>query len=307
MSIRQNSGRWRLGLALALLTTCLWGILPLALAIALQALDSVTVTGFRFSVTFVLLGSVLTVRGALPPRKQCTVGVTTLLAIATIALGINYLLFLAGLDLTSAGNAEVLIQLAPLLLALGSLVLFKERYNSLQWMGLALLVAGMALFMQDKLQVSERDLNRYIVGSSLVVLAAAAWAVYALAQKQLLQTLSSSQVLWVIYAGCTVLFLPFSTLSHLLTQTPLQWAALWFCSFNTLLAYGAFAESLKHWEASRISAVIALTPILTLVFVDIAARLWPQQVAAEQLTLLGWGGALVVVAGSWLVALGRSG
>ena len=37
-----------------------------------------------------------------------------------------------------------------------------------------------------------------------------------------------------------------------------------YCALNTLVAYGAFAEALAHWEASRVSTILATTPLLSL-------------------------------------------
>jgi len=55
MSLHQSSGQWRLGLALSLLTVLLWGILPIALTVTLEAVDVYTVIWFRFLVSFLLL------------------------------------------------------------------------------------------------------------------------------------------------------------------------------------------------------------------------------------------------------------
>ena len=44
MSRHQPSGRWQLGLALALVTTACWATLPLALKLTLNALDPITLT-----------------------------------------------------------------------------------------------------------------------------------------------------------------------------------------------------------------------------------------------------------------------
>lgn len=66
MPLHQSSGRWRLGLALSLLTVLLWGILPIALVVALQKLDVYTVTWFRLLVSFVLLAVYLAARQQLP-------------------------------------------------------------------------------------------------------------------------------------------------------------------------------------------------------------------------------------------------
>ncbi|BDI19541.1 hypothetical protein ANSO36C_53430 [Nostoc cf. commune SO-36] len=135
MSLHQSSGRWRLGLALSLLTVLLWGILPIALAITLQVLDVYTVIWFRLLVSFLLLAVYVGIRGKLPKLEQLRSASWKLLAIATLFLGINYFLFMQGLALTSPANAEVLIQLSTLLLGFGGLVIFKERLSavSMDW------------------------------------------------------------------------------------------------------------------------------------------------------------------------------
>jgi drug/metabolite transporter (DMT)-like permease len=81
---------------------------------------------------------------------------------------------------------------------------------------------------------------------------------------------------------------------------------LLFCGLNTLMAYGAFAEALDHWEASRVSAVIALTPLVTLISVWAVSLLTPTLIAPEHLTLLGLLGAILVVAGSVAIAIGKN-
>jgi drug/metabolite transporter (DMT)-like permease len=81
---------------------------------------------------------------------------------------------------------------------------------------------------------------------------------------------------------------------------------LLFCGLNTLMAYGAFAEALEHWEASRVSAVLALTPLVTLVAVWAVSLLAPTLIAPERLTALSVLGAILVVAGSVAVAIGKN-
>jgi drug/metabolite transporter (DMT)-like permease len=306
MSLHQTSGRWRLGLALSLVTTFLWGILPIALSVALQALDVYTVTWFRFVLAFGLLGIYLAARKQLPEPEKLRSASLGLLAIATIFLGLNYLLFLQGMVQTSPTNAQVLIQLAPVLMGLGALAVFKERYTLHQWVGLGVLSLGLALFFHEQLKMVIAAPATYLLGNGLLVIASATWAIYALAQKQLLQKLPSSTIMLVIYGGCAILFSPLATPQPLLILTPLQWGMLLFCGLNTLIAYGAFAEALEHWEASRVSAVLALTPIVTLISVWAVSLLVPTLIAPEHLTILGVLGAVLVVAGSSAIALGKN-
>ena len=305
MSIHATSGRWRLGLGLALLTAFLWGILPLALAIILQGLDVYTVTWYRFFIAFVLLGGYLTIRKQLPNPETIRLIPWGLLGIAAIFLAGNYILFVQGLALTSPTNAEVLIQTSPVLMGLGALVIFKEHYTSLQWLGLGVLTLGFSLFFNEQLKVLVTASNQYLWGSFLLGVGAICWAIYALAQKQLLQSLSSSQVMAFIYGSCTILYLPVATPTAVFSLTPFQVLILLFCGLNTLIAYGCFAESLEHWEASRVSAVLALAPIITLISVDSIAVLFPHLIEPENLTILAVIGAIIVVAGSMMIALGK--
>ena len=305
MQLHQSSGRWRLGLALSLVTVFLWGVLPIALSVTLQALDVFTVTWFRFLMAFALLAGYLARRKQLPELKKLRSASLGLMAIATVFLSLNYFLFLQGLLQTSPTTAEVVIQLAPILLSLGALVIFKERYTLPQWIGLGVLTVGFALYFHEQLKVLFATKTIYLVGNGLLVLGAVAWAIYALAQKQLLQKLPSSTIMLVIYGGSVLLFSPLAKPQMLLSLSPLHLGMLLFCGFNTLMAYGAFAEALDHWEASRVSAVLALAPLITLISVWVVSWLTPNLIAPEQLTRLGVFGAILVVAGSVAIATGK--
>ena len=306
MSLHQSSGQWRLGLALSLLTVLLWGILPIALTVTLEAVDVYTVIWFRFLVSFLLLAMYLGIRGKLPKLEQLRSASWKLLAIATLLLGINYFLFMQGLALTSPANAQVLIQLSTLLLGLGGLVIFKERYRLYQWIGVSVMTCGYLLFFREQLTNLITAHSAYILGTILIVLAAVAWAIYALAQKQLLQSLSSPSIMLIIYGGCALLFTPLARVKSLFLLDSLHLGMLIFCALNTLIAYGAFAESLEHWEASRVSAVLALAPILTLILLAVLSVIAPSLISPEHLSLTAILGAGLVVTGSVAIALGKA-
>lgn len=305
-TMHHSSGRWRLGLALSLLTVFLWGILPIALTVTLQALDVYTVIWFRFLTSFVLLAVYLGVRGKLPTLQQLRSSSGKLLALATLMLAANYFLFMQGLALTTPTNAEVIIQLATLLLGLGGLVVFQERYTLHQWIGVSVLIFGYILFFNEQITNLLTARATYLFGSSLIALGAAVWAVYALAQKQLLQSLSSANIMLIIYGGCALLFAPFARVETIFTLDSLHLGMLLFCALNTLIAYGAFAESLEHWQASRVSAVLALAPIVTIISVELVSVIVPSLIPVEHLTLIAILGACLVVGGSVAIALEKS-
>src|SRR5215813_14956497 len=91
MALHQPTGRSRLGFALASTTMLLWGVLPLALKIALQTLDAVTITWFRFGVASLALVAFLGARGRLPALAKLGRTGWTLLAVAVLGLSANFL------------------------------------------------------------------------------------------------------------------------------------------------------------------------------------------------------------------------
>jgi drug/metabolite transporter (DMT)-like permease len=302
VALHQASGRWRLGLALALTTAACWATLPVALKITLEQVDVYTLTWFRFAVAALGLGAWLAARGALRGFAGLRAAHWGLLALAAAMLIGNYVFYLLGLHYTTPATAQLLIQLAPLLMALGGVAVFGERFAAAQWLGLALLVGGMWLFFAEQRGAQGAGPD-YVLGCAIIVLAAIVWALYALAQKQLLQRLSSALVLWFVYAVASLVLLPLAAPARLAALDGLHWALLLFCALNTLLAYGAFAEALAHWEASRVSAVLAMTPLLTVASVEVTLLCFPGAVAPQHIGLAGFAGAALVVLGSALTSL----
>lgn len=302
MALHRTSGRWRLGLALALVTAGFWATLPAALKIALDSLDPVTLTWVRFLFAFVVLGAWLALRGQLGRFGGLTTGHWLLMALAAASLIGNYVLYLLGVQFTTPGNAQLLIQAAPLLMTLGGIVVFGERYGRWQWLGMAAIVSGLCLFFADQARGDHAG-EGYLIGSVLVLLGALSWAVYALAQKQLLNRLGSASILLFIYFVASIALLPFATPSALLTLDTLPLLMVLYAAINTLGAYGAFAEALAHWEASRVSAILALTPLLAVASVEVVHRVAPALLDGETIRLMGWSGAIMVVAGSALASL----
>ena len=308
MSSRHNvSGRWRLGFLLALLAMLTWATLPLALTLALASVDPWTLTWFRFLAATVCIGLWLWSRRMLVWPARGGWGGRGLLAVAAVGLTANYMLYIGGLGLTTPAITQVLTQLAPMLLGLGAMWFFGERYCLRQWAGFAVLVAGLIIFSRDQLVAFAEQAPRLWRGGVLVLLAAVVWAVYALAQKQLLKHYSSMSIMWFIYGFATLVLLPAVSPGQLWALSPISWALVAYCALNTLIAYGAFSESLNHWEASRVSAVLAVTPLGTVAFVWLVDRAYPGVLPAEHLNWVSVMAAGMVVVGSVIASLSGQG
>lgn len=301
MERHRASGRWRLGLALALLTAGFWATLPVALKLSLEALDAYTLTWVRFAFAALFTLGLLAGHGALGQFRGLRRSHWGLLFIAAAGLIGNYLGYLVGLAHTTPANAQLLIQSAPLLLALGAIVVFREPVGPGQAFGYLLITLGLGAFFLDQ-RAAAGDPGRYAWGGLLIVLAAASWALYALAQKQLLLRLSAQAVLLVIYLAASLVLWPLAEPRALLQLDLAHGLAVAYCALNTVGAYGAFAAALEHWQAARVSAILALTPLLTVATVWLCHLAFPNWIAAERLGLLGIVGALSVVGGSVLAS-----
>jgi drug/metabolite transporter (DMT)-like permease len=293
----------RLGFFLSLTTAVLWGLLPIALKVALEAMDPYTITWWRFAVAMAGLGAFLAWRGQLPRIARAGRAAVVLLGIAMFTLIGNYVLYLVALDHVTPSVTQVVIQLAPLMLLVGSVAVFRESLGRAQWAGFAVLVAGLVLFFNDRLPELVRPGEGLGLGVALTVAAAVSWAIYGLAQKKLHEHFSSQQVLWVIYVGAVLLLLPASAPLAIRELDGLQLGMLGFCCVNTLAAYGSFGEALHHWELSRVSAVIATAPLFTIGAMWAVERSGLGLVPPEPLNALAVAGALLVVAGSAACAL----
>jgi drug/metabolite transporter (DMT)-like permease len=304
VELHRTSGRAGLGFLLAGTTMVLWAALPIALSGVLVALDPFTITWARFVVSAATLFAFLAARGNLPTLRGIGAQRGGLLATATLFLAVNYAAYLVGLDWSSAADAQVLIQLGPILLSVGGILVFRESFTRAQWMGLAVLVSGVGVFVVVRLGDALLRIEALPAGMAMIVFAAIVWAVYGLAQKQLLHTTSSVHVLFFVYVGCALVFTPFAAPHTLSEIDGTRAAILAFCALNTVVGYGAFAESLALWEASRVGAVLALTPIGTLALAASIDALAPAWEVGQTLSVGGWLGALLVVAGSLAVSLG---
>ncbi|WMS88650.1 DMT family transporter [Pleionea litopenaei] len=291
---------------MSLLTAVLWGLLPIALKGLLVYLDALTITWLRFVIAAVVLGAFLTYKNRLPSLNKLHSRGTSLLTIVVIVglLG-NYILYMLGLDKITPGGAQVMIQSAPMLLLIGSLILFKESFHFKQWFGLIIFCCGLLLFFNQRFAELINPENQYTIGILLIFIAGVLWAGYALAQKQLLKSFKSDEIMIMVYLAGSLVFLPLASASPVLQLDLLGWLLLLFCGANTLVAYGAFAEALDHWEASRVSATLALTPLLTLGFMQLTELFFPNYLEPEPLNALSFIGAGLVVVGSAFTALSK--
>lgn len=301
--MKQQAG---IGILLALTTAVCWGALPIAMKQVLTVMEPPTVVFYRFLMASLGLGSILAIRGKLPPlrlfRKPRWLA---LLAIATGGLFGNFLLFSSSLQYLSPTASQVIGQLSPVGMMVASVVVLKEKMRGTQVIGAIMLLCGLVMFFNTSLIEIFTRLTDYTLGVIFGVLAATVWVIYGVAQKVLLRRLASQQILLLLYTLCTLALLPLAQLDKIFQLSDWQLACLVFCGLNTLVGYGALAEAMARRQAAQVSAIITLTPLFTLLFSDLLALAWPDFFAMPLLNLVGYSGAFVVVAGAMYSAIGH--
>ena len=85
--------------------------------------------------------------------------------------------------------------------------------------------------------------------------------------------------------------------------TSFQFGLLAFTCLNTLVAYGCFAEALNLWDASKVSATLALAPLFTIGTLKLIVFINPDYAFSDRLSWLSIVGALLLIVGSALTAL----
>ncbi|QZT37076.1 DMT family transporter [Halosquirtibacter xylanolyticus] len=292
------------GILFACFTALLWGFLAIILKMASQFLDSHTIVFARFSIAFLILLTIVLSRGRYT-TLQIFRKPPLMLMVATVCLSLNYYGYMQGIHLTSPGNAQILIQWGPILLALSGIFIFKEKLSRWQALGFVIALCGFTLFFREKLINLIDSSNEYIEGNVWTLFGGTMWAIYAILQKKLVQRFSTTQLNLFIYGVASLLFLSQADLSQLGVLSLKQWAIVVFLGLNTLLAYGALAEALKYTKAKNVSIIITLNPVLTFILLGIMSEVGLHWVAPEQLTILSIVGAVGVLSGAIMIIGGK--
>lgn len=293
-----------LGVLYALIATAAWGTLPIAAQPVLAVVDAQTFVWYRFWVAGIGLLLFFAFAKKLPKPTAFTPRIWKLIALGVLGLSANFFLFSEALNYIAPTTNQVLWQLAPFTMILCGVLIFKETFGLHQKIGLVMLIAGLAAFFNDRFeQILQFD--RYALGIVIGAAAAVVWVNYGIAQKLLLKTFTSQQILLIIYLGCGIVLTPFSSPLQALELDGFLLGCFIYCCLNTFIGYGAYAEALNHWDATKVSVITILLPIFTMIFSHLGHALFPSTFPELQMNWLSYIGAFVVVAGTILSAVGH--
>lgn len=209
---------------------------------------------------------------------------------AVLGVVINQSMFLAGLALTSAHVAAILITTIPVFALVAGLILGRERATAAKIGGIALAGAG-ALVMLGREGFS--GTTKSLIGDLLIVGNSLSYALYLVFSKPIMARLSARTVIARMFAVAAVVMLPIAAwpmMHEHWPAVPLQaWGALAFVIVGpTVAAYLMNAWALKYAESSVVAAYTYLQPVFT---VFLAAIFLQEEIRA-----------IVIVAGAMICA-----
>jgi drug/metabolite transporter (DMT)-like permease len=221
-------------------------------------------------------------------------------ALAGIFFALDLAFWNTGLLYTSAANATLLANTAPLWVGIGSILLFRERLSGWFWLGMAIALSGAAMILGgDLLHPSAATILG--LGDVLALIAGLFYGSYLLAAGRVRSVLSTATVMTLATsAGALTLLVASLLLRQPLWGYPLNsWLALLGLGLVSQLGGVALINyALGHLPAAVVSVTLLAQPVLVAL---LGLLLLAEPIGAAQIL----GGALVI-GGIYLVhRLGR--
>ncbi len=171
-------------------------------------------------------------------------------------------LWTASLSYTTAANATLLGNTAPLWVALGTWLLLKQKLSSTFWRGLTITLLGAALIMGTDFLLHPR----FGVGDAMAIFTGFFYGGYFLFTERSRTQFDPVSHIWLVGVGASLtLFLVNAVLQNPLTGYPLQTWLVFLATalVSQLIGYISLAYALGHLPASVVSPTMILQPILT--------------------------------------------
>jgi drug/metabolite transporter (DMT)-like permease len=206
--------------------------------------------------------------------------------------GLDLGIWTIALGYTTAANATILGNTAPLWVALGATVFFRERLMKRFWVGMLLAMSGATLIIgADFLLHPSLGL-----GDTIAIVTGMFYAGYYLTTELGRRTIDAVTYIWVVFvsASVTLLFLNL-LLGNPLTGYDQKTIAVFFATaiISQLIGYLMSSYSLGHLPASVVSVTMIGQPIITAI---IAVPLLGEMPVPSQII-----GGFIALAGIYLV------
>jgi drug/metabolite transporter (DMT)-like permease len=229
--------------------------------LAMRAFAPLTFAYLRVAGSAIVLNAVIRERDPAPLTRRDR---WELVAFAALAIVINQTFFLAGLSLTDAHVAAILITTLPVFVLAASIVLKRERGSAAKIGGIALAAAGALLVVGGE---GFAGATKSLVGDLLIVGNSLAYGLYIVLSKPMMARHSARRVIARMFAIAAALMLPVAawSLLHQPWHVPARaWIGLALVIAGpTVAAYLLNAWALRHADSSLVAVYTYVQPVLT--------------------------------------------
>ncbi len=212
--------------------------------------------------------------------------------IAGIFTAFDFAFWNSSLKFTTAANATLLGNTAPLWVALAALFIFREKLRGIFWFGLLIALAGAVLVMgSDYLKHPTLGL-----GDLMASTAAIFYAAYQLTTQRGRKYIDPFRYIWFVGVSAAIgMFIMNLLLGNSLTGYSAQTWIIFFATaiVSQIIGYLAITYALGHLPASVVSPTLIGQPILTTI---LAIPLLGEVPATIQ-----WIGGAIALAGIYIV------
>jgi len=242
----------------------LWGVAFVAIKQGLREVSPTTLAVLRFGIAdLFLLGMLAAWPAARPQLRRGDLWRVTVLGLTGVPL--YHLALNWGEQRTSASVAALIVATAPVMVAIGSATVLRERVTRRGVLGIALAFGGVALLAFGGENGGART---QVSGFVVALLAPVAWAVYTIVAKPMIARISSMQVTIAGVLTGSVMLLPFVTPSLVRETTRLSlegWGwVFWLGAGGSAAGYLLFNYALTHMSATKVSVSIYMVPLVAL-------------------------------------------
>ena len=253
------------GMALVVMLCLIWGFNQPAIKLAIADVPPLIQCTIRSGLAVPIVWAWMRWRGLPLGERDGTLGPGL---IAGVLFGLEFLLIYRGLLYTTASRAVLFIYLAPFFVVIGARwFLPGDRFGVMQWAGLLLSFAGMAVAFGLPTPAAD---PRQLLGDLMMVAAAASWAATTLVIKaSSLARVSSEKTLFYQIAVCVLMVgLGALLFGERITAVP-SGIALASLAYQTIVistTFSAWFALIVKFSASRLSAFTFLTPLFGVAF-----------------------------------------
>lgn len=281
-----------------LLAVVFWGLNLTVIKIALAGLSPQAFNSLRLAGSALLLFGFLLARG-----ESLRVGGRDLLIVIILGILGNFcyqVLFIKGVNLTSASNTSLILATSPIFIALMSSALRIERISWPGWVGIGISFLGLYLV------ISQQAGGFHLSGASLrgdlmVLIGNVFWAFYTVFSKPLLERMSPLKFSTLTLAAGAIVYLLYAIPELKRVDWTGVPAASWLSMaysglFAIVLGYVFWYSSIKAVGNAKTAVYNNFTPVLAVIFAAlfIGERIKPGQIV----------GAAVILAGVYLTRTG---